>query len=480
MEFLRKNHLFKSISFVLITSCFIACINDNSSNGSAGSGDHQLTIFFTNDMHGKLDNFAKIKHIVDAERAITNVLLLSAGDIFSGNPIVDQHSEKGFPIIDIMNKTGYDISVIGNHEFDYGVSILNDRMNQATFQWVCANVDASTSTLMQPDPYTTITVGDIKVTVLGLVETNGKPDDVIPSTHPWRVKDLTFQRHDDIVGTYENLKSEQNADLYLALTHLGSFWDFSLARQHPYFDAIIGGHTNDLNDGEIEGIPVVMAGRDLSHLGKMVLTIRNREITDYEITLIELEDYPDFDQELATSIAEYNNAPEFAEVVGFANSHHGRNELGCFYTTALKEYMQVDFSVQNGGGIRSDIDQGDVTRHEIFNMDPFNNGSVVFTMTAREVKDFFIDSGAGLHVSGITLVRQGNDIQIFNEEGVEISDETELTLGTNDFIPSVYDAFFSFEDAELRELTTAETLIDYMKTINSTMDHANCNRFFRY
>ena len=478
MEFLKLGRFPHYLFFFLIIACSISCNNDNGS--SSGSGDQQLTIFFTNDMHGQLDNFAKIKHIVDAERAQTNVLLLSAGDIFSGNPIVDQHSEKGFPIIDMMNQVGYDISVIGNHEFDYGVSILNDRMDQATFSWVCANVDASSSVLEQPDPYTTITVGDIKVTVLGLVETNGKPDDVIPSTHPWRVMDLTFQRYNNVISNYENLKTEQNADLYLALTHLGSFSDFSIANDYPYFDVIVGGHTNDLNDGEVNGIPVVMAGDRLSHLGKMSMTIRNREIVNYEITLIDLENYTDVDAELANAIAAYNDAPEFAEVVGFANSHHDRNELGCFYTTALKEYMQVDFSVQNGGGIRSDIDEGDITRHEIFNMDPFNNGSVAFTMTAREVKDFFIDSGAGLHVSGISLVRTGDDIQIFNEEGVEIQDEARLTLGTNDFIPSVYDAYFSFEDADIRELTTAESIIEYLKTINSTVDHEGCNQFFRY
>ncbi len=474
----KLNNLVKYLFSILIISYSISCSDDNALG--TDSGNQQLTIFFTNDMHGQLDNFSKIKHIVDAERVETNVLLLSAGDLFSGNPIVDQYSEKGFPIIDIMNKVGYNISAIGNHEFDYGVSILNDRMAQATFEWVCANIDASSSTMVQPDPYTTITIGDIKIVVLGLVETNGKPDDVIPSTHPWKVRDLTFQRYTEVVSNYENLKVEQDADLYIALTHLGSFSDFSLAREFPYFDVIIGGHSNNLNDDEVNGIPVVMAGGNLSHLGKMVMTIRDREIVDYEVTLINLANYTNEDQELANAISEYNNAPEFAEVVGFANSHHDRNELGCFYTTALKEYMQVDFSIQNGGGIRADIDQGDITRYEIYNMDPFNNGSVAFTMTAREIKDFFIESGAGLHVSGISLVRSGNDIQIFNEDGVEISDEVELTLGTNDYIPSIYDNFFSFEDAEIRELTTAESIIGYLKTINSTMDHESCNQFFRY
>ena len=142
--------------------------------------------------------------------------------------------------------------------------------------------------------------------------------------------------------------------------------------------------------------------------------------------------------------------------------------------------MQVDFSFQNGGGIRADIDQGEITALEIFNMDPFNNGSVIFTMTAREIKDFFIETGVGLHVSGITLERNGDDLIMRDEQGVVINDATELTIGINDFIPAINESYFSFAEADIQELTTAETLIDYLKTINSTVDYEGCNHFFFY
>lgn len=431
-------------------------------------------------MHGQLDNFAKIKHIVDAERAITNVLLVSAGDIFSGNPIVDQYNEKGYPIIDVMNKTGFDVSVLGNHEFDYGLLVLNDRINQAEFEWVCANVDAQSSVLIQPDPYTTLTVGGLRLTVLGLVETNGKPDDVIPSTHPWRVIDLLFEKFDDVVDQYSNVKEQEGSDLYIALTHLGTFSDYTLANEHPYFDVIIGGHTNDLNQETVNGIPVLMAGSYLSHLGKIELSIVDKEITEHEITLIDLSKYNETDQDLMNDISAYNNATEFAEVIGYSNSYHDRTELGCFYTTALKEYMQVDVSFQNGGGIRADINEGDITILEIFNMDPFNNGSVIFTMTAGEIKNFFLQTGTGMHVSGISFERIGNDIVIYDEAGSEINDAEVLRIGINDYIPAVYDSYFSFDDADVKELTTAETIIEYLKTMNSTLDYEGCDRYFKY
>ena len=468
-----------SILLGLFIACFISCAKITPKN-QGPIDEEQLTIFFVNDMHGQLNNFAKIKHIVDAEKAVSNVLLMSGGDIFSGNPIVDQYSEKGYPIIDIMNKTGFDVSVIGNHEFDYGLSTLNDRMSQAEFEWVCANVDTQSSILSQPDDFITVAIGDLKVTVLGLVETNGKPDDIIPSTHPWRVEELSFQRFYEVVTLYQDLKEQEKADIYIALTHLGSYSDYFLANEHPYFDVIIGGHSNDLNQETVNGIPVLMAGNKLSHLGKIKLTIKDKEVIDYSISLIDLSSYPDVDQALMDAIEDYNNSTEFAEVVGQASSYHERNELGCFYTTALKEYMEVDFSFQNGGGIRADIDQGDITTLEIYNMDPFNNGSVVFTMTVAEIKNFFMNSGAGLHVTGISVQQLGEEIIIYDEYGIELSDSDILTLGTNDYIPAVYDQYFSFEEADIKELTTAETIIQYLKTINSTVSFDGCYHYFRY
>ena len=113
-------------------------------------------------------------------------------------------------------------------------------------------------------------------------------------------------------------------------------------------------------------------------------------------------------------------------------------------------------------------------------MDPFNNGSVVFTMTAGEIKDFFRQTGAGLHVSGYTFEQTGTVISIFDESGNEIGDAELLTIGINDYIPAVYDDYFSFEEADIKELTTAESIIQYLKTINSTMDYEGCNRYFRY
>jgi 2',3'-cyclic-nucleotide 2'-phosphodiesterase (5'-nucleotidase family) len=473
--------LVRSFAILITLSLTLSsCSDDSDPTDDLGTGKQFLTIFHVNDMHGQLDNFAKIKHIVDEARSNTNVLLVSGGDIFSGNPIVDQYNDKGYPIIDIMNQVGFDITVIGNHEFDYGQETLEKRMEQAEFPWVCANVITENSTLSQPNPYHTLTVDDIKITVLGLVETFGKPDGIIPATHPWKVLDLSFQHFYDMVSQYSTLKEQEDADVFLALTHLGRGGDLELAYQYPYFDVIIGGHTNHLTTEAENGIPTLMAGKYLSHLGRIDLVLEDREIKSFEATLIDLNNYPNEDPALAAAIQEYNETPEFSEIIGTAQTDHDRTELGCFYTTALKEYMDVDISFQNHGGIRSEIGQGDVSVLDIYYMDPFNNGSVVFTMTAREIKDFFIQTGIGLHVTGVTMQREGENIIMLDGQGELIEDSRILTIGLNDYIPAVNDSYFSIEEAEIRQLTTAVSIIQYLKTINSTLDYEGCNHFFRY
>jgi 2',3'-cyclic-nucleotide 2'-phosphodiesterase (5'-nucleotidase family) len=467
----------KLVSFLLLI--IFSCGNNKEAPQINTEGD-TVTLFFINDPHARLRNFAKIKHIVDKERADGNVLLVAAGDIFSGSPFVDQYDPKGYPIIEVMNKTGFDLAVLGNHEFDYGIEVLQDRIRQSSFPWICANINTENSLLTQPDPYHSITLNELKITFLGLIETFGHPEKVIPATHPLRVEDLVFQPFDAVAGQYSNLKQEEGADLLVALTHLGSSADRFLANEFPFFDLIIGGHTNDLNQTEINGIPTLMAGGNLSHLGRVDLTVHEGKVTDFKVELIDLSVYNSYDASLMELIESYENDTAFQEVVGNATSHHDRTELGCFYTTALKNYMQVDLAMQNGGGIRDNLDEGEITKLEIYSIDPFNNGSVVFTKTAREIKDFFIETGRGLHVTGITLERAGSDIVMRDATGAVISDDRVLTIGLNDYIPSVHEAYFDFDEAEIRPLTTAESLIQYLKTMDSTVDFEGCDHFFDF
>ena len=471
---------FQFLSFLFI----ISCTNDNDSITHSTGTAQKLTIFITNDIHGKIDNLAKLKYLVDEEKKKTNVLLTNAGDIFSGNPIVDNYPQKGYPIIDLMNRVGYDISVIGNHEFDYGEANLKDRMEQANFKWVCANIDASGSVIPQPSAYTSITVEGIKVSFLGLVETDGKENDIIPSTHPWRVQNLVFQNPEDVVGDYHDVKIQEDSDLFIALTHIGhtksnSLGDFQLAQQFPFFDLIIGGHSNGKINTVINDIPVFQAGGNLNYVGKIEMVIRDKKVQIIEFELIDFSTITNEDSTIKSIIDTYNDEPFFKEVVGYSEIYHQRAQVGNFTADALRRQMNVDIAFQNTGGVRANLDNGDITKKEIFQILPFNNPTVTYKMTASEVKNFLKGTGAGFYYSGVTFQKINNEVVIRDLNGNLIHDTTTLTIGVNDYIPAVHDTYFPASKI-VKPQTDAETVISFLEQINSQVNYGTTSNYFKY
>jgi len=473
--------LIKSFLIIIVVSLLtISCSKDGNSTIPTPQNEvKELTIFHINDQHGRLDNFAKIKHIIDLEKQQTNVMVVCGGDIFSGNPVVDNHEEKGFPMIDLMNRVGFDIATIGNHEFDYGELILKDRLQQAQFDWICANVNMNTTGIPEPFEYKTITKNNVKVTFLGLVETNGKDNDIIPSTHPWRVQNLTFQTYSSIIENYTLVKNEEQSDLYIALTHLGESTDRNIASNYPYFDLIIGGHSHSRTNTSVNNIPIFQAGSNLDYLGKIKLTINDATIESISHELIDLSTYTSFDTTIKEIVDLYNEDANLDEVIGFAEGYHSRAEVGCFYTDALRNEMNVDLTFQNTGGVRADLNEGDVLKREIYTIDPFNNGSVTYTMTVGEIETFLKESRIAIYYSGVLINQVNSEVEISTLNNELFNDSTSLTIGLNDYIPAVYDTYFT-QVPNYKPYTTAEAIINYLETNSTPINYIDCNNYFKF
>lgn len=475
MKFIKQLYILISFSFVVL-----ACSkNESTSIPILQNVTKELTIFHINDQHGRLENFSKIKYLIDKEKEKTNVIVVCGGDIFSGNPVVDNHDEKGFPMIDLMNKVGFDIATIGNHEFDYGEVILKDRFQQAQFSWVCANVDMNTTGIPEPNEYKTIIKNDVKITFLGLVETNGKEDDIIPSTHPWRVQNLTFQKYTSVIANYSQIKESENSDLYIALTHLGESTDKNIATNYPYFDLIIGGHSHSRTNTAVNNIPIFQAGSNLDYLGKIQLTITDKKIKNLTYDLIDLSTYSNFDATTKEIIDTYNEDANLDEIIGFSEAYHSRSQVGYFYTDVLRNEMNVDLTFQNTGGVRADLDEGTILKREIYTIDPFNNGCVTYTMTVGEIKNFLKNSGAGFYYSGGTIEQNGNEIVLKNDANDILGENYTLTIGLNDYIPAVYDTYFT-ETPTYKPYTTAEAIINYLENNVTPINYTNNNNYFKF
>ena len=105
------------------------------------AGKTEIVILSVNDMHANIDLFPKFAAMVDSLRAIyPNMMLFSAGDNRTGNPVNDQYDPVNYPMIELMNQTGFDLCAVGNHEWDGNIVNLQNDIRRAKFPFLCANV----------------------------------------------------------------------------------------------------------------------------------------------------------------------------------------------------------------------------------------------------------------------------------------------------------------------------------------------------
>ena len=223
-----------------------------------------LTILHTNDVHSYIDPFpanhpknpnmggvSKRATLIEKIRLENpNLLLLDAGDIFQGTPYFNYYGgELEFKLMSMMK---YDLSTIGNHDFDNGLEGIVAQMPHASFEFISANYDFK-NTIMDSyvKPYKIFNKGGIKVGVFGLgIELAGLVD-------KRNYKETVYK--DPVETTQEMvriLKHENKCDLIICLSHLGykyntesdKICDLKLAALTKDIDLIIGGHTHTFLD----------------------------------------------------------------------------------------------------------------------------------------------------------------------------------------------------------------------------------------
>ena len=449
-------------------------------------GSTDIVILHTNDVHASLEYFPRLAaYKKQIEQQYDHVLLVSAGDIFSGNPVVDFYKEKGYPMVDLMNRVGYRISAVGNHEFDYGQEIFNKRMEQADFPFICANMDTHNAVLHQPQPYAVLEEGGYKLFFLGLIELGNSG---VPSTHPEKVKGIAFSDPLESAGKFTDRKG--NYDAFIGLTHLGYETDKKLAHTYPQFDAILGGHSHTLVDAPrlINNVLLSQAGDDMQFVGKVTLTFRDGELTDRTSDMVSLEEYDSSDQALDSLVKDYQNNEDLNQVIGeAASSLRGKDELGSLFTDAQREMHNLDFAFQNNGGIRiTEIPQGPIRVKTIYELDPFGNELIEYAMTPDEIKSLIKNASdhghVDLQISGgeYTLrINQDNEVQeivLRDNQGNELKPGATYKVGLNSYIASSYHFDHSDEGKSLY-VTTAQNLIDYVEQ-EGTIDYAGVKRVF--
>jgi 5'-nucleotidase / UDP-sugar diphosphatase len=477
-------HKFRKMKkYLLILLISLYTFTNNAQKISQSGISDEIIILHTNDIHGNIDNMPRLAYMVDSIRKIhKTVFLLNAGDIFTGNPYVDMYKERGFPIIDLMNDVGFNLSAIGNHEFDYGQKNLLLRIKQAKFPFICGNIQNVGGILPKPKEYFQFkTKNGIIIRIFSLLDNSANG---LPQSHPTNLSGLKFDNGLEIANKFNKLK--KGANVFIGLTHLGIEEDEKLAAQMPLLDLIIGGHSHTtLDTGRmINGVLIVQAGARARFLGELTLVLKNGKIIEKRDKLLPVSKDGNVDLKIKAKVDKYNNNPYFDEVLGSTSENLTNvEELGCFITDAYRDFSNSDIAFQNSGGIRvSELDKGDITRGMIYKIDPFGNKLIKLKMSILEMKSLITNSFSNneidIRVSGIKyniITENGliKDILITDEKGNLLAQDKTFTVAMNDYIYYTY-KFDHKNSAEIMNITTAEVLIEYIKKV--PVNHSGLKR----
>lgn len=233
----------------------------------------RLVILHTNDLHNRLirrpERAARLRELVQQERQDTGglearpYLLLDAGDaVGSGNLTFNPGGE---PILDVMSDLGYHAMTVGNREFHFTEAGFVATLNRARFPVLCANIRARGDACLPVHPHVILDTSVGRVGIFGLT---------VPM-----ITERMFSQHvsayvfDDPIRRGCEMVEElrPQVDLLIALTHIGLTRDIDLAKNAPFIDLIVGGHSHSVLEQPLwEGrVAIVQAGCHARYLGRV-------------------------------------------------------------------------------------------------------------------------------------------------------------------------------------------------------------------
>jgi 5'-nucleotidase len=356
-----------------------------------------IHIISTNDMHGAIENMPRLATLVGEYRAqdTATVLLVDAGDRWTGNPYVDMAVENGVrvdgkPITDLMNALGYDVATLGNHAFDKGVELLEERMREKEFPVIVANMDTGDMPLTQiPGTLGIRTAGGTRVEFVGLLSNfnNGHPEG-----RSEVFEGLEFRSPFE-AGEEKARILRPVSDVLIALTHIGKNADSLLAERVPEFDLIIGGHTHSRIEEPllVNGVLITQTGGNLRYAGVTTIHMRGRRISSIENRLVRLDTVAP-DPAFAALVERYMDNPLLREAVGSLAADITKTGWANMFTDVIRADMNTDFAFYHIGGVRLDESPaGKVTMGDLYAVEPFGSAAVLVGMTLEEIRTLIMN-----------------------------------------------------------------------------------------
>jgi 5'-nucleotidase / UDP-sugar diphosphatase len=436
----------------------------------------RLTLLQINDHYvlepvdgGRRGGMARLATLVrEVRRENPNTVFVLAGDTLS--PSVESTFLQGTQMIAALNAVGLDFATFGNHEFDFGPSVLIERMNESKFRWLSANVvdrrsgrafgGASTEVIL--------TLGGARVGLFGLTT----PDSA-QTSRPG--SDIVFGQPVTVGRDVASRLRARGASLVVAVTHMEMAQDKALAAAADV-DVILGGHEHEPLVAEEGRTLITKAGSDARYLVQIDLWLtRDGRLLERSWRFREVSQRVPPDSAVEALVREYAQRldRELDVVVGRtavpleAHSSKLRTQetnLGDFVTDMIRERLGSDVAVVNGGAIRTNrtLPPGPLTKRDIHSLLPFTDVVLKLEMRGRDLRAALEhglaqadrEGGGFLQLSGVRLVwdprlpvgRRIVDASVGNRP---LADDAVYTVAVPSYLVRGGDGFTAFARANI-------------------------------
>lgn len=435
---------------------------------------HDIHILAVNDIHATIEAMPQLIGIVDSLRTqYPSLLLFSAGDNRTGDPINDKYQPSGYPMVALMNLAGFNASAIGNHDFDnYSLPTL---CGLSSFRYICANMEADDTTGIKTVPYQCFDVEGLKLGVIGVIQVNrqGTPD-----AHPDVLRGIRFQSPIETVSRYEWLSRQ--CDATVLLSHTGYQEDIRIAEKAPWLDAIIGGHSHrQLSEEEPlhNGVLITQNRHLLGHAVHITLTVDSGHVISKQAEYILVRRNTPPNKVAETMVKTFTEDPYFKHILVRAETpFKTREELGAMVCDALMSETGADVAIMNYKGIRiRRLAAGYITVRDALEIDPYGSQAVTLTMRGDELEQFIITYGQMNtykfpHLGGLradlTLEKKGsNDItkvKLMAADGSQFDRKRSYRVVTNSYVAATYKGTLSLKPTVLNT-TTSDIIMRYLQ-----------------
>ena len=436
--------------------------------------------------------FAKLATVVKQEKAgAEHSIFVHSGDAYS--PSLLSGMLKGKQIVDMLNAVGLDYMVLGNHEWDFGVDVLRERIWESNFPILASNaVDADGLPIDGTVRTAMVSVGSFRVGIMGLITTDTKvisnagTDEFLP-----------------VLATAKALAKElkgQGANLIVALTHIDVLEDQKLI-DSGIVDVLLSGHDHYSISWDNGRSVWMESGEDSEKVGVM----------DVKMTSYEKSGKKRFKWEADMRMVDTLNVSEDATVAAKVKAYKDRLSkeldikigktvteldsrkktvrteeaaIGNLIADAMREGVDADIGFANGGGIRANkiYEPGtSLTRGDILTELPFGNVVVKLELNGAQIWEALengvskVENGAGRfpQVSGMSFVwnpkaKGGARIVSAKIGGQPLNKGRTYTVATNNYAAGGGDGYKVFKKGKVLIDASGATLLasmvmDYIK-----------------